>query len=702
MSPTTAPSQPLSHSGTATLLVLNPSEEVAKRIESHMRNAGHPVRAVWVTDLEDLEDVIRRSSPDLVLCTEGLAEASPEDVIALCTRVAPDLPVLLMGANRLSPANTVTALAAGARDLVAHSDLRHLHHLELVCLRELAAHYNLRELRATRARLADFEARHKQLLAGTGDAVVHVQEGIITSTNAAFNALLGYGDQESPKDDPLMDLVSPDHQSEVKQLLKQFAQGKARTDKPVELRLLHKNGQTLDLTAHVSVSQEGDDRLLELLIRAESAPAASGTTATVPPAAAAGGSGRLELFQALSLAAQVYGKQNPALLFLAVDSFDTIEERLGFQDSEQSVAQLSKLLKQRLNPDEPVYRFSTGELAIVTIRETPTEAETLIEVMRKDAAAHIFKTSGHEAHLSVTAVCYPLSREEKPDKVVSTVVSETRKLSRLGGNRIAVLGPTAQAAHAEQEEHRRAEQIKKALQENRMKLAYQSIASLEGSSRQHFDVLARMLDETGKEVPARDFIPAAEKYGLIVAIDRWVIAKSLKVLAKREGAKDNSSLFVRISEQTLRESEAFYKWLAEQLKARALQKDELVIQLREPHVHAHIGKAKALCKALKGLGAGIAVDYFGESNNSSLILEHIPASFIRFHSSFTKNFNEPAMQKKMAELMELAKQRNIKTIVAHVEDANVMARLWQLGVNYIQGYHIQEPEVVLLATDIPR
>ncbi len=50
------------------LLVVTSAEEVAKRIESHLRNAGHPLRAAWITDLEDLQDVLQRNPPDLVLC----------------------------------------------------------------------------------------------------------------------------------------------------------------------------------------------------------------------------------------------------------------------------------------------------------------------------------------------------------------------------------------------------------------------------------------------------------------------------------------------------------------------------------------------------------------------------------------------------------------------------------------------------------
>ncbi|HUS23443.1 MAG TPA: GGDEF domain-containing response regulator [Candidatus Binatia bacterium] len=703
---------PLTLSSTATLLVLNPSEEVAKRIESHMRNAGHPVRVVWVTDLEDLEDVLRRSPPDLVLATDAMAQAPPQDAIALCTRLAPDLPILLMGANRLAPADTVSALAAGARDLVAHSDLKHLHHLELACLRELTAHQHLRELRSVRAKLADFESRHKKLLAGTADAVAHVQEGIITHANAAFAQLLGHDEPAAIEGNPLMDLVAAEHQSRIKQFLKGFAQGKAKPDELLELALVTKDGRTLALSAHVTVSQLNEDRLLELLIRSEAAaqqaPAAVGAKAPaaqpvmVEQQAVAGQRGRLELFQTLTRIAQVQVPGHAALLFVVVDDFRTIEERIGFHDAEQAVTQLAELLRQRLGAKELLFRFGTAELALVVVRGKATEAEALAEVLRKDVAAQVFKTAAHEAHLAVTVASYPLSAQEKPTQVMDTVVREARKLSAQGGNRISVLGPTAKAAQVEIEEQRKAEQVKKALQENRLKLAYQSIASLEGSSRQHFDVLARLLDETGKEVPARDFIPAAEKFGLIVAVDRWVIGRALKVLQKRQGAREVSSLFVRLSEQTLKESDAFYKWLVEQLKPRPLQKEEMVFQVQESVLQTHIGKSRALFRALRELGAEVAIDHFGVSGNAVQLLDHLTPHFVRFHFSFTKDFNKPEVQKKMAELMEVAKQRDIRTIVAHVEDANVMARLWQMGVNYIQGYHIQEPEVVLLATDLPR
>jgi multidomain signaling protein FimX len=340
-------------------------------------------------------------------------------------------------------------------------------------------------------------------------------------------------------------------------------------------------------------------------------------------------------------------------------------------------------------------------VAMIVARPGAKDFDAFAEQLRREVAATPFKTDNFEAQLTVTVLSYPLSPTDKAVEVIDASVREARKLSRTGGgNRTATLGAAAQAAEAAAVDQRKADQIKRALAENRLKLAYQSIASLEGGDRQHYDVLARMLDEKGQEVPARDFIPAAEKYGLIVAIDRWVIAKALAVLAKRTQAASTSSLFVRLSEQSVREGDAFMKWLEQALKPRPLRKEELVVSIQETIVETHVVKAKVLSKALRGLGAQVAMDYYGVGNNSVAMLAHLEPQYVRFHYSFTKDIGNAILQKKMAELLQAAKERGIKTIVGQVEDANAMALLWQLGANYIQGYHIQAPEAVLLATDV--
>lgn len=683
------------------VLVISDSENLARRIESYLRNAGHPVRCAWVADLEDLEDVLRRSAPDLLLCQGGLQKAPLKDVVELGNRICPDLPVLLL-CERYGVEDRLTAHAAGARDVVGYEEPQDLQLLEHVLQRELMSHHHLRTLRSTRGRLEDFESRHKQLLAGTNDAVAHIQEGILSHVNPAFAHLLGYEQAEALLEQPLMDLICPDHQGRVKEHMKLLAKGKAE-GKPLECCLVRQDGSKVHITAQLTSGTVDGENFVEMLIRAEATHVGTAAAAAPAAAGAAPASGRLEFFDALTATINGAAQQKTprAALLVAVDNYSGLEERIGLQDAEEAMLQLHDWLRGKLDAQDKLFRFSTSEFAVITQRGAIAEFEQLGEQLIKEIGKNLINTTGHESQLALTVTAYPVSGGEQGHAVAAELARETRRLSAKGGKQFANLGPTAKNTQQEQEEARRGAQIKKAIEENRLKLAYQSIASLEGDTRQHFDVLVRMIDETGAEKHAAEFLPLAEKFSLMRSIDRWVTMRALRVLSKREGS-EASSLFVKISEETLKDAEGFLGWLQEILRQRPLKNEELVLELQEAILQSHLRKAKVLTQGARALGCLVAIEHFGLSPNSMQLLEHVPAHFVKFHSSFTRQFNDKELQKKMATLMEVARQNNAKTIVSHVEDANVMARLWQMGVNYIQGFHVQEPEVVLLSAEVGR
>ena len=684
---------PNANTSTSVLLVISESQNVAKRIESHLRNAGHPVRAAWVTDLEEAEDAITRAHPDVVLCAEGMEDAPHAEIIRMCQRIAPDLPVLLMG-ERLNSDETIAALSAGARDLVSAQELRFLRHLELVCVREFIGHRHLRELRDVRMQLANFEARHRQLLAGTADAVAHIQEGIIASVNPAFAELLGLDAPDDLIGNLFMDFIHPDDLPEAKNSFKLLQKGKA--DRlSLNIKLQRDDGESTEIQGQLTRGELNGEPDVQLLVRAEALaadnPDGALQTPRVPDRAA---------FSASLHELPEEPEQPTAALLLRVDDFSALEERLGFLDADQLVCTLRELIAGRLELNDQLFRFSTGELALIVVRPN-ADFEAYADTLRKELAAQVFKTESFEAHLTVTLAIYPLGKEcPATSELVNELGRTARKLSKEGGNQVLLIGPTAEAEQAEQNEQRQIDGIKQALEENRFKLAYQSIASLEGDPRQLYDIFVRMMDENGRELLAREFLPVAERAGLMKLIDRWVVGKAIRLAAKRADSTDPATFFVRLSEDTLKDAEGFVRWMQQLLKDRPLQKDELVFELQEGLIENHIKKARDLATALKVAGAGIAIDYFGMANNSAKLLHFIPSNFVKFHHSFTSEFTQPEKQRRMTELMEIAKQRKLKTIVAQVEDANVMARLWQMGVNYIQGNSVQEPEVVMLQADV--
>ncbi|MDP3857618.1 MAG: EAL domain-containing protein [Stagnimonas sp.] len=687
------------------LLLVGPSEETAKRIESFLRNAGHPLRCGWVDDLSEVEDILRRSPPDLVLCDDSVDSGVSDRVLKMAAELRPDLPVLIVGGG-MSSTDLASALARGAKDRVSAGDAEQLRHLELVVLREFINHHHLRALRLTRDRLSDFEQRHSQLLEGTADAVARVQEGILSHVNPAFARLLGHEDPEQLSGQPLIDYVAADQRTRVKERLRLVLKGK-HNGEPLEFSFDSQDRQ-VTVNAQLVLGVENGERLIQMIIRADTGKAALDPEMTLVAAKEAAGSvpkappatpgGRVGFLKAVAAAAA--GKQPCGGLLLAVNGYNALEERIGLAACDEVMDQIAAAMKSRLAPGDSVFEFSAGELAAVVRRPRLSDVQSLAELLLRELSSQIYTTANNESQLTLSLAAYPLNGDEKAESVVQEIVREARKLTAKGGNQFAILGAAAEASQTEREDARKAGMVKRAIEENRLKLAYQSIASLEGDSRQHFDVLVRLIDDSGKELHAGEFLPAAAKFGLMRSVDRWVVARSLAIIAKRAGTKDAPSLFVRLSEDTLKDSDDFLRWLTALLKAHPLKNEELVFEIQEMILQNHIRKAKALTEALIKLGSGIAIDHFGTSATSSQLLEHLPqVGFLKFHSSYTQKFNEKEINRRMTQLMEVAKQKKIKTIVSHVEDANVMARLWQMGVNYIQGYHVQEPEVVLLASE---
>lgn len=679
--PTRLTTKAMNASANTLILVLSEAENTAKRIENHLRNAGHPVRTKWTTSRGDLESLLKQNPPDLLLCANGLPQAPFSQVMDLCRSLCPDLPVLLLS-SRYAAECTLMALDAGARDQVSYEDARYLRHLELVCLRELNAYQNFRKLGLTQQQTAEVESRNKLLLTESTDAVASVSEGIITEINPAFVQLLKHKNADDLIGLPLMDLIAADAQARIKEHLKLLTKGKADSA-PVECSLRKVDNSTLAVSIVFSISRVGGETFIQLLAKAPKTVAA-----TVPEVAG----GRIPFMKRLKAAILEPQQQSQqAALLLTVDDFTAFETRLGFADSEEAILKLMEWIRERLVANEHLVRVSSGELAVLLQRAKVSDISALCETFCRDIKKQIFTTRNNEAHLTVSIAAYPLNAEDKADPVINEITQEARRLSSSGGNKFIMIGATAQSAEAARAEALQAAQIKKAIEENRLRLAYQSISSLEGDPRQHMDVLLRIVDESGKETTAAEFIQIAEKLNLTRILDRWVTTTVLRTLAKRKPSDEPTTMFVKISEETLKDAEAFVTWLTEALKTRPLNPGELVFSFQEASLQNHIRKAKALTKALHDLGAGIAIEHFGKNPNSGQLLDYIAANFIKLDASFTRDFADKAVHKVMTDIMEMAKRKHIKSIVCHVEDANVMARLWQMGVNFIQGFLVQEP-----------
>ena len=232
--------------------------------------------------------------------------------------------------------------------------------------------------------------------------------------------------------------------------------------------------------------------------------------------------------------------------------------------------------------------------------------------------------------------------------------------------------------------------VQQALDNNSFRLLFQPVISLRGDSDEHYEVLLRLLNSQGEEVPPVEFLNAAKEAGLAEKIDRWVILHSVKLLAEHRSKGHSTRLFVHLSANSLQD-QTLLPWLSVALKAARLPSDSLVFQISEPDAVAYLKQAKALTQGLAELHCKVALGQFGCAINPFNTLKYLNVDFVKVDGSFSQDLSNAESQEALKTLLASLHAQAKLTIVPYVESASVLATLWQAGVNYIQGYYLQGP-----------
>jgi EAL domain-containing protein (putative c-di-GMP-specific phosphodiesterase class I) len=206
-----------------------------------------------------------------------------------------------------------------------------------------------------------------------------------------------------------------------------------------------------------------------------------------------------------------------------------------------------------------------------------------------------------------------------------------------------------------------------------------------------YDTVVRLIDAQGDEVLATEFMPAATRNRLLRAIDRWVIGATLGFCAKTP----LDCAFVKLSSESVIDR-TLADWLAKAVESSGVAPARLCFQVSEENATQYLQQTLALATALRAKGHRFAIENFGVGRDSNRILAQTPMDFLKIDGSLIQTVaTDTAFQAKVRLYVQAAAGRAIPTIAERVEDANTMAVLFQLGVAYMQGHYLHEPEVVL-------
>jgi PAS domain S-box-containing protein len=668
-------------------------------INGVLRRAGHAAHCTWIPSLRDLGDAITQLNPELIL----QFEPSSEDLVAAVAvrdQLANSVPLLVVD-DSVSEARIADAMAKGARDAVSAGSPERL---QAVMTRELRVYRMERALESTLRTARDARRQLASVLQHSNDAIAQVQEGILVDANASWLELFGY-ELVALAGQPIMDMFEQTTHAALKGALAACLQGRW-SNHPISAAIRFADGTHRQFDVVLALGEHEGDPCVQLIIASrkdESHKLVDDLADAVRRDPTTGLLYRLPLLMAVKerLAMPLSG----GVRYFAVvkpDKFATVERDVGLFASEDVLSAFTALLREGLHPNELIGRLGGTSVMVLLERGNAHDVEAWGAQLVERVARHVVAIG--EKSLSITcsvglSVAPTIAADPgaqtaqaDADPAITDALDACSKAAARGGNQVAQSDKADNDSRVKAYDQVWVKHIKAALMENRFRLVQQPIASLQGGDHTMFDVLLRMLDTNGKEVLPGEFMPAAERNDLLKNIDRWVVGASLSFAAQRKPG----CLFVRLSRDTLKDA-SFLGWVDNQVRATRADPHQLCFQAHEEIVAMHLDRVKKLSEDLRTRGFRFAIERFGSGRDAQVLMESTAIDYVKIDGALVQGLtSNQDLQQRVRLLVEQAKARNIETIAERVEDANTMAVLYQLGVQYVQGYLVHAPEEVVL------
>jgi EAL domain-containing protein (putative c-di-GMP-specific phosphodiesterase class I) len=266
-----------------------------------------------------------------------------------------------------------------------------------------------------------------------------------------------------------------------------------------------------------------------------------------------------------------------------------------------------------------------------------------------------------------------------------------------GRNRVQLYHPDDRELTVRQGEMEWVGRLQRALDENRFVLYSQEIAAVDGSTEggRHCELLVRMVDEKGELVPPMAFIPAAERYNLMPAIDRWVLRTALTTLSRmraRKGSIPVALCSINLSGASITD-ERFRDFVHEQLRSSEVPRESICFEITETAAIANLDKAQGFIQEFRALGCRFSLDDFGAGMSSFAYLKHLPVDFVKIDGAFVKDMADDPIDRAMVEAINnVGHVMGKQTIAEFVDSDRVKALLREIGVDYMQGYGVAKPK----------
>jgi diguanylate cyclase (GGDEF)-like protein len=682
----------LTENHTISIAVLTGNQDDVELVNSSLRDAGHAAHCHWIETPGKFADILGRESVELIiLCVDEYPDKIRQ-VVKQKDGFIPEVPVVAV-ANEADENSILKAMKDGACDLVSVDQKARL---QAVVNRELRAFRVERALNTTLISATEYRRQLQDYMQNSSTAIAYVQEGIVTDVNNAWLRLFQAKTKDEVIELPLMDNFVEESHAAVKGAIVATARGKWQKNELLNAKSRVGSGDSafLELAFQLTDLEEGP----QVQIRIEP-PAKAPEEPTKLVHEALKRDPTTLFFHRAQFLERITKrlKRKPksglhALAYIKPDDFSDVQKSVGILDTEEVLAQFSEEVRKRMHPRDIAGRFEGTVIMALLERGKERDAEVwgkqLVEHMQK----HEFVVGDQKVKLTCTVGVVGVSGVYSSlEELVSAAAEAHQQAKDSGGNAAAIRESTDVDTRLRKYDEIWVKRIKAALAEKRFRLAQLPIAGLRSDSTSMYDMLVRMMDEQGNAILPSEFLPAAERNNLMKSIDRWIINASMDFSQEHNAEK----VFIRLSRQSMQDG-SLADWVKSEFDKRAFDASSLVVQIPEQEAAKYIKETQAKAAQFRDLGVEFALEHYGVDKNRFQILDILKPNYIKIDGELMHSLmTDTSLQESVRQLAQAADQRGIETIAERVENANAMAVLFQLGVHFMQGHYVHEPEVVL-------
>jgi diguanylate cyclase (GGDEF)-like protein/PAS domain S-box-containing protein len=380
-----------------------------------------------------------------------------------------------------------------------------------------------------------------------------------------------------------------------------------------------------------------------------------------------------------------------AVMFFDLDEFKSVNDTYGHRAGDALLIRVAGEISALVRKNEVLARLGGDEFAILLPAVSDDEAERLAERVVRAVAQIPFQFEGQTLRLTTSlGIAYFPTQAADSDELVAKADIAMYQAKQAGKNAWRVYCADLDANHEIRARLSWSERIGNAFNQGLFQLHFQGVYGASEGGFSHLEALVRMRDELDLEqiiMPDR-FIPVAEKSGLIIDIDRWVIREVLKLLALNTRI---SAIAVNLSGRSIGES-SLAQYIAEQLRLSGVKPQRLIIEISESAAVTDVHDAQRLIESLHQLGCHVCLDDFGAGFASFAYLKHLNVDTVKIDGQFIRNLHiDTENQVFVRAMIDVARGLG-KTIMAeYVEDAKVLALLRGFGVDLVQGFYLDSP-----------